>query len=268
MSSCVDKMSYSQTLSPAAVAAGDVRSISPTRRPSPCRTSSGVSIFPVELPAPLPSRAGSINNKLITTTSSSGHKRTKSAGNYCCGRGGGGADVYMRTGLYAHRPAAAFDRRALNHADLLMTTTTTSTSVGGSSLYHRGQRFAASEVNVSRLLDDHCTACSVKQPSVALLAGNMELVKTRLPDDGDHDRCVVDSDDELDDAECGILSFRPTRLQRFATIQVFVFFSCLLVTLNQALSSGYFNRYVSVYCPKVSDNVLNDLLRNVQAKAE
>ncbi|XP_013774742.2 uncharacterized protein LOC106459651 [Limulus polyphemus] len=42
--------------------------------------------------------------------------------------------------------------------------------------------------------------------------------------------------------ECGILNLRPHCLQPFARIRVFIFLSCVLVTVQQALSSGYFNR--------------------------
>ncbi|XP_076330345.1 solute carrier organic anion transporter family member 3A1-like [Tachypleus tridentatus] len=45
--------------------------------------------------------------------------------------------------------------------------------------------------------------------------------------------------------ECGLLSLRPLCLQRFARIRVFVFLACILVTLQQALSSGYFNSVIT-----------------------
>ncbi|CAG2182726.1 unnamed protein product, partial [Oppiella nova] len=44
---------------------------------------------------------------------------------------------------------------------------------------------------------------------------------------------------------CGFMSFRPRCLQQMATIQVFVFFCSILVTLQQALSSGYFNSVIT-----------------------
>ena len=52
---------------------------------------------------------------------------------------------------------------------------------------------------------------------------------------------LSESEDQV--VSCGFMSFRPKCLQRFATIQAFVFFCCILVTLQQALSSGYFNRF-------------------------
>ncbi|XP_043213019.1 solute carrier organic anion transporter family member 5A1-like isoform X2 [Amphibalanus amphitrite] len=45
--------------------------------------------------------------------------------------------------------------------------------------------------------------------------------------------------------ECGLLSCRPRALQRFASIKVFVLLLSLLVTLQQALSSGYLNSVIT-----------------------
>lgn len=51
-----------------------------------------------------------------------------------------------------------------------------------------------------------------------------------------------DSEIEHEDTECRLFSFSLGSLQRFARIQIFVLLCCILVTLQQALSSGYFNR--------------------------
>ncbi|KAG1661615.1 Solute carrier organic anion transporter family member 3A1 [Nymphon striatum] len=48
-----------------------------------------------------------------------------------------------------------------------------------------------------------------------------------------------------DSKDCGFWRFRPQFLQKFANIQVFVFISCLLVALQQMLSSGYFNSVIT-----------------------
>ncbi|XP_053619039.1 solute carrier organic anion transporter family member 5A1 isoform X2 [Plodia interpunctella] len=45
--------------------------------------------------------------------------------------------------------------------------------------------------------------------------------------------------------DCGILSWRPLFIQRFSSIKVFVFFLSFLVTLQQALSSGYINSVIT-----------------------
>ncbi|XP_038208438.1 solute carrier organic anion transporter family member 5A1 isoform X2 [Zerene cesonia] len=48
-----------------------------------------------------------------------------------------------------------------------------------------------------------------------------------------------------DSRDCGILSWRPLFIQRFSSIKVFVFFLSFLVTLQQALSSGYINSVIT-----------------------
>ncbi|PSN43736.1 hypothetical protein C0J52_15344 [Blattella germanica] len=48
-----------------------------------------------------------------------------------------------------------------------------------------------------------------------------------------------------DSKDCGILNCRPPFLQRFAGIKVFVFLLSFLVTLQQALSSGYINSVIT-----------------------
>ncbi|GLG98073.1 Solute carrier organic anion transporter family member [Gryllus bimaculatus] len=48
-----------------------------------------------------------------------------------------------------------------------------------------------------------------------------------------------------DSKDCGILTCRPAFLQRFAGIKVFVFLLSFLVTLQQALSSGYINSVIT-----------------------
>lgn len=46
-------------------------------------------------------------------------------------------------------------------------------------------------------------------------------------------------------SHCGLLGFRPRFMRKFASIQMFVLASCVLVTLQQALSSGYFNSVIT-----------------------
>ncbi|KAJ8736255.1 hypothetical protein PYW08_006911 [Mythimna loreyi] len=48
-----------------------------------------------------------------------------------------------------------------------------------------------------------------------------------------------------DARDCGILSWRPLFIQQFSSIKVFVFFLSFLVTLQQALSSGYINSVIT-----------------------
>lgn len=48
-----------------------------------------------------------------------------------------------------------------------------------------------------------------------------------------------------EDGECGFLSFRPTCIQHLSSIKVFVLLLSMLVTLQQALSSGYLNSVIT-----------------------
>ena len=50
---------------------------------------------------------------------------------------------------------------------------------------------------------------------------------------------------EYEQPDCGIFGITLKSLQQFARIQIFVFFCCIMVTLQQALSSGYFNGVIT-----------------------
>lgn len=70
-----------------------------------------------------------------------------------------------------------------------------------------------------------------------------DLIK--IVEKSDKSHAKEQHDEEMDLRECGILSCRPHFLQRFASIRIFVFLSCVLVTIQQALSSGYFNSVIT-----------------------
>lgn len=134
-----------------------------------------------------------------------GHKRTKSAGNYTSAKD---LSIYMTTGLYAHHPIPSF--RSIEY--------------GFNSLSQRG---LTSESHLPTFDKGHS-----KQP--------LHPDKSSTDSSEEETSAVVEIQ-----GDCGILSFRPQSLQKFATIQVFVLLACLLVTLNQALSSGYFNSVIT-----------------------
>ncbi|XP_075151615.1 organic anion transporting polypeptide 30B [Haematobia irritans] len=54
-----------------------------------------------------------------------------------------------------------------------------------------------------------------------------------------------DDDDDLHSQDCGILACRPRSIQKFARIKIFVLLLSMLVTLQQALSSGYINSVIT-----------------------
>ena len=77
-------------------------------------------------------------------------------------------------------------------------------------------------------------------------------------DDDDYDQDyqdqnhIVEYDDDEQfvigkDEQCACWSMKLPVLQHFARIQIFVFLCCILVTLQQALSSGYFNRLILTF---------------------
>ncbi|CAG2161778.1 unnamed protein product [Oppiella nova] len=82
-------------------------------------------------------------------------------------------------------------------------------------------------------------------------AGNNSLRESSLytaTGDVNSGTLAIDQQNGLQSDEppnCGFMSFRPRCLQQMATIQVFVFFCSILVTLQQALSSGYFNSVIT-----------------------
>ncbi|XP_066952882.1 solute carrier organic anion transporter family member 3A1 isoform X1 [Macrobrachium rosenbergii] len=49
----------------------------------------------------------------------------------------------------------------------------------------------------------------------------------------------------VDSNDCGLFSFRPAFLQRLANIKIFVFLLSILVTVQQALASGYLNSVIT-----------------------
>uniref|UniRef100_A0AAG5DHK4 Kazal-like domain-containing protein n=1 Tax=Anopheles atroparvus TaxID=41427 RepID=A0AAG5DHK4_ANOAO len=80
---------------------------------------------------------------------------------------------------------------------------------------------------------DTVIKCHSRQPSASVM---MDREKP-LPN------VLLINDDFMRD--CGILSCRPSAVQQFARIKVFVLLLSILVTLQQALSSGYINSVIT-----------------------
>lgn len=84
--------------------------------------------------------------------------------------------------------------------------------------------------------------CHSRNPSAGICDRDRERAKERekppqlFPE-------ILDIPHDIRD--CGILSWRPLFIQQFSSIKVFVFFLSILVTLQQALSSGYINSVIT-----------------------
>ncbi|CAN7988920.1 unnamed protein product [Ixodes hexagonus] len=150
-----------------------------------------------------------------------GHRRTKSAGNYCQRD----LSIYTTMGLYAHH--GTLPPLAQSESTLALTT------AGGAADFHH---FALS--TAMALPHHHHHMAEVTYSSTADFARTGELRGERL-------RAELLDEVDPDLRECGILRFRPRWLQYFANIRVFVFLACMLVTLQQALSTGYVNSVIT-----------------------
>ncbi|XP_058810362.1 solute carrier organic anion transporter family member 5A1 [Phymastichus coffea] len=90
--------------------------------------------------------------------------------------------------------------------------------------------------NPSASLVDHrdfIIKCHSRNPSASMVVDRPEKERAQTP--------PINPDSK----DCGILSCRPAFIQRFAGIKVFVFLLSFLVTLQQALSSGYINSVIT-----------------------
>lgn len=151
-----------------------------------------------------------------------GHRRTKSAGNYCQRD----LSIYTTMGLYAHH--GTLPPLAQSESTLALTT-----ACGATEFHH----FALPSAMMA-VPHHHHHLAEVTYSSTADFARAGELRGERL---------LAELLDEVDPnlRECGILRFRPRSLQYFANIRVFVFLACMLVTLQQALSTGYVNSVIT-----------------------
>lgn len=89
-----------------------------------------------------------------------------------------------------------------------------------------------------------------RQPSASIAVGASSVGGAVTNNNGTTPAAMLyeseyDDDDELQSRDCGILNYRPGRIQKFARIKVFVLLLSILVTLQQALSSGYINSVIT-----------------------
>uniref|UniRef100_A0A1B6FGW3 Solute carrier organic anion transporter family member n=1 Tax=Cuerna arida TaxID=1464854 RepID=A0A1B6FGW3_9HEMI len=143
------------------------------------------------------------------------------------GGGGGGVchghrrqeSMYAMTGLYSETT----DTEDCNNTD---TDAGTSRSPGPAPCY------------------DTVVKCHSRNPSSGLVDNN-ERARTEAKEKSHPSFAEVAAILPQDIQDCGILACRPFLIQGFASIKVFVFFLSFLVTLQQALSSGYINSVIT-----------------------
>ncbi|KAK0158530.1 hypothetical protein PV328_009522 [Microctonus aethiopoides] len=151
-----------------------------------------------------------------------GHKRSESGSNYHSGHRRN-ESMYAMTGLYADSPANTVD--------------------DGLNLPQTGD---------GRLTHDTVIRCHSRNPSSGLVDHRDFIIKchSRNPSASMVDRTEKEQRPQTppinpNSKDCGILSCRPAFIQKFATIKVFVFLLSFLVTVQQALSSGYINSVIT-----------------------
>ncbi|RLU16216.1 hypothetical protein DMN91_011976 [Ooceraea biroi] len=151
-----------------------------------------------------------------------GHRRSESGSNYHSTGHRRNESMYAMTGLYADSAGTGAD----NNTDPL-------------------------QMNGGRLTHDTVIRCHSRNPSSGLVDHRDFIIKchSRNPSASMVDRAEKERAQtppfNPDSKDCGILSCRPAFVQRFAGIKVFVFLLSFLVTLQQALSSGYINSVIT-----------------------
>lgn len=144
-----------------------------------------------------------------------GHRRSDSGSNYHSGHRRN-ESMYAMTGLYAESTGG----NAGENSDLPLTHDT---------VIRCHSRNPSSGIMDHR---DFVIKCHSRNPSASMI-DRTEKEKPQTPP------LSPDSKD------CGILTCRPAFIQKFASIKVFVFLLSFLVTLQQALSSGYINSVIT-----------------------
>ncbi|KAG4071905.1 hypothetical protein HA402_006066 [Bradysia odoriphaga] len=131
------------------------------------------------------------------------------------------------------------------------------TDYGGSGSHRKGHRRQESIYEMTGLYSETGDDSSVDVPPESELSDSINLpdatahldtvikCHSRQPSSGlvDRDKSATRSDDLSRD--CGMFGCRPSAIQRFARIKIFVLLLSMLVTLQQALSSGYINSVIT-----------------------
>ena len=108
--------------------------------------------------------------------------------------------------------------------------------------YPHHRRTASSVIETLQTLACNGTEATRREDSIAQLLENLKKEQQEKIEK----RELHEMQDELEDLrECGLGACRPKTLQTLANIKVFVLLLSMLVTLQQALASGYFNSVIT-----------------------
>ncbi|KAH9424583.1 Solute carrier organic anion transporter member 5A1 [Dermatophagoides pteronyssinus] len=174
------------------------------------------------------------SNMMITTHSHHhrpryihGHRRAKSAGNAQSATRDS-YSYYAATGLYAHQSGESLVDKSGPIIALAVPNLKKTSS-------EKTIHYDAAYPPYYFPLHHHTSSID---PNISIKYSSLKM-RTGDHNNGD------DDDFDVEKIECGCLAMKFDSLRRYATIQFFVFLCCLLVTLQQALSSGYFNSVIT-----------------------
>ncbi|KAH9526980.1 Solute carrier organic anion transporter member 5A1, variant 2 [Dermatophagoides farinae] len=162
-----------------------------------------------------------------------GHRRAKSAGNATSVRD---YSYYAATGLYAHQSGESLQQQiALDKSGPIIALALPNLKKTSS---EKTIHYDATYPPYYFPLHHH-TSSIAGDPNVSIKYSSLKMRSTVGVGDTDTDNLDVEK------IECGCWSLKFNSLRQYATIQFFVFLCCILVTLQQALSSGYFNSVIT-----------------------
>ncbi|XP_023290281.1 solute carrier organic anion transporter family member 3A1 isoform X2 [Orussus abietinus] len=159
-------------------------------------------------------RTESISSAFGHKRSESGHKRNESGGGFGHKRSESGSNYHA-----GHRRNESMYAMTGLYAESAST--------------DAGENAEPTQADSNRLTHDTVIRCHSRNPSSGLVDHRAEKERPHTPPI------------KPDSKDCGILTCRPDFIQKFAGIKVFVFLLSFLVTLQQALSSGYINSVIT-----------------------
>ncbi|KAI9586199.1 solute carrier organic anion transporter family member 4A1 [Glossina fuscipes] len=160
--------------------------------------------------------------------------------------------MYQMTGLYSETNSgddSSIDIAQDNHRPEAISSTAKTTAIVLANNTRNLQTKASS------CSSDTVIKCHSRQSSAVLCSSNALHNHSNLhgpyataaaTTSNNNNACGLNNDDnDLQSQDCGILGCRPRGIQKYARIKIFVLLLSMLVTLQQALSSGYINSVIT-----------------------